>query len=294
MMGQALLAQGDAAAAKRELERSLELYVRERDAATTHMYGQNTEVHTKSLLSLTQLCLGDVDAALEAGLDALRTADALRHPHSTAIPMVYVGGWVFGLCEATEQMMTEARNLLALAEQHRLYGFRAHAAAFVGWALCQGGNPGQGIPMIAKAIAAFDSVQFRLAEAGHLSNLADAQRRVGRLADAAATCERAMQLMPEGSRWLEPELRRVQAVIAADSTPLESRRVDTMFRGAVACAQTFRFPVFERRCLVSFEEFLKSTGRRDAAVESRLGELSHLSNLSQRVASAIRTTSHVG
>ena len=112
MLGQALLAQGDAAAAKTALERSLALYVPERDAAATHMYGQNTEVHTKSLLSLTQFCLGDVDAALEAGLDALQTADAFRHPHSTAIPMVYVGGWVFGLCEATEQMMTEARNLL--------------------------------------------------------------------------------------------------------------------------------------------------------------------------------------
>ena len=94
------------AAAKTALERSLALYVAERDAAATHMYGQNTEVHTKSLLSLTHLCLGDVDAALEAGLDALRTADAVRHPHSTAIPMVYVGGWVFGLCGAAEQMMT--------------------------------------------------------------------------------------------------------------------------------------------------------------------------------------------
>jgi predicted ATPase len=291
MMGQALLAQGDATAAKIELERSLAMYVPERDAATAHMYGQNTEVHTKSLLSLTQLCLGDVDAALEIGLDALQTADALRHPHSTAIPMVYVGGWVFGLCGATEQMMTEARNLLALAEQHRLYGFRAHAAAFVGWALCQGGNPGQGIPMIAQAIAAFDAVQFRLAEAGHLANLADAQRRIGRPAEAAATCERAMQLMPEGSRWLEPELRRVQAVIAAELTPAESQVAETMFRGAIACAEEFRSPVFERRCLVSFDEFLKSSGRRDVAVESRLAELHHLHNLSQRVATAMRATS---
>ena len=115
MLGQALLAQGDASAAKAALERSLALYVPERDTTATHKYGQNTEVHTKSLLSLTQFCLGDVDAALEVGLDALQTADALRHPHSTAIPMVYVGGWVFGLCEATDQMMSEARNLLALA-----------------------------------------------------------------------------------------------------------------------------------------------------------------------------------
>jgi predicted ATPase/class 3 adenylate cyclase len=289
MMGQALLAQGSAVAAKKELEQSLALYAPERDAATTHMYGQNTEVHTKSLLSLAMLCLGDVGAALEAGVDALQTADAVRHPHSTAIPLVYVGGWVFGLCEATEQMMTAARSLLALAEQHRLYGFRAHAAAFVGWALCQGGNPGQGIPMIAQAIQAFDSVQFRLSEAGHLSNMADAQRRVGRLADAASTCERAMQLMPEGSRWLEPELRRVEALIAASLEPARWQRAEEMFRNAITCAQNFGFPIFEKRCMASLQQFLRSAGRRDAVIEARLRELSHLDNLDQRVAAAMRS-----
>ena len=37
--------------------------------------------------------------------------------------MIYVGGWTFGLAGAVEQMMAEAKNLLALAEQHRLNGF---------------------------------------------------------------------------------------------------------------------------------------------------------------------------
>jgi tetratricopeptide (TPR) repeat protein len=293
MLGQALLAHGEAAAAKTELERSLGLYVPERDAVTTHLYGQNTEVHTKSLLSLTHLHLGNVDAALEVGVDALQAADAFRHPHSTAIPMVYVGGWVFGLCDATEQMMAVAKNLLALAEQHRLYGFRAHAAAFIGWALCQGGHPEQGIPMIAKAIAAFDSVQFRLSEAGHLANLADAQRRVGRLAEAAETSERAIRLTPEGSQWLEPELRRVQALVAADLAPKESGHAETLFRDAVKCALKYRSPVLERRCLVSLERFLKSSGRRDAAVEARLAELSHFDDLGRRVAHAMQTFSRV-
>lgn len=291
MLGQALLAQGKAAAAKTVLERSLALYVAARDEATTHLYGQNTEVHTKSLLSLTHLCLGDADAALDSGLDALRTGDAIRHPHSTAIPMVYVGGWVFGLCDATNPMMAEARNLLALAEHHRLYGFRAHAAAFIGWALCQAGNPGQGIPMIAKAIDAFDSVQFRLSEAGHLANLADAQRRVGQLKDAAATCERAMQLMPEGSQWLEPEVRRVRALLAVDLAPGDTARTEALFRDAVHSAQELRFPLFERRCLLSFEQFLKSTGRCDSAVDARLAELSHLSDLGRRVADAVQAMS---
>jgi hypothetical protein len=202
--------------------------------------------------------------------------------------MTYVGGWVFGLCEATEQMMTEARNLQTLAEQHRFYTFRTLAEAFVGWALCQGGNPGQALPMLAKATASLDSVQFRLGAAGYLSVLADAQRRVGRVSDAAATCERALQLVPEGSRFLESEVRRVQAVIAADLWPTDWERAAILFRSAIACAQEFRFPLFERRCLVSFDQFLKSAGRRDAGIESRLAELSHLSNLDERVAIAMR------
>jgi hypothetical protein len=49
--GQALFAHGDVAAARAALERSLALYVPERGRGGTHKYGQNTEVHTKSLLA---------------------------------------------------------------------------------------------------------------------------------------------------------------------------------------------------------------------------------------------------
>jgi class 3 adenylate cyclase/tetratricopeptide (TPR) repeat protein len=288
MLGHALLPTGDAAGAKVALERSLALYVPERDAATTHLYGQNTEVHTKSLLSCTYLCLGDVDRALETGLDALRAGDAIRHPASTVIPMLYVGGFLFWLCGAAPQMLTVGKSLLALAEQHRLYGFRAWAGAFNGWALCQVGGPEEGMAMLERAIAAFDSVQWGLCLAAHVANLADAQRRVGRLTEAATTCERAMELMPLGSQWLEAELRRVQALVAAGLAPAHRDRAETLLRGAVKCAQDQRFPVIERRCLVSLAEFLESAGRRDAAVEARLAELSHLADLDQRVARAMQ------
>jgi tetratricopeptide (TPR) repeat protein len=188
-------------------------------------------------------------------------------------------------------MMAVAKDLLALAEQHRLYGFRAWAMAYMGWALCEGGHPEQGIPMVAKAIAAFDSVEFRLSEAGHLAVLADALRRVGRLAEAADASERAMRLMPEGSQWLEPELRRVQALVAADLAPKDSEHAEALFRGAVESAVKYRAPILERRCLLSLQEFLKKSGRRDARVESRLGELSHLDGLAERVARAMQTFS---
>ena len=142
--------------------------------------------------------------------------------------------------------------------------------------------------MIEKAVAAFDSVQFRISEAGHLANLADAQRRVGRLNEAAITCERALRLMPEGTQFLESEIRRVHALVMAELAPTELDRIENLLRGAVECAQDHRFPVLERRCLVSLAQFLDSSARPDASVESRLRELSHLADLDRRVDRAMQ------
>ncbi|MDM0105382.1 adenylate/guanylate cyclase domain-containing protein [Variovorax sp. J22R24] len=281
MLGMSLMVQARAVEARAEIDRSLALYVPERDAATTRMFGQNTEVHSKSLLSFTLFCLGDVDQALVVGVDALRTADALRHPHSTAIPLVYVGGWVFGMCGATEAMRAESRRLLQLAEEHRLRGFRAHGMGFFGWALCQRGQLAQGIAAIEQAVAAFDSVSFRLSEAGHLANLADAQRRFGRLREAASSGARAIELVTEGGQWQEPEVLRVAGLIAAEVSP-HGDEAEEKLRLAVAAAQRMGFPVLERNCLVTLSHFLAKR-QPDAQVDARLGELSHLDQLDKRV-----------
>ena len=282
-----LLAKGEAVSAREQIETSLALYSPERDAATTQMFGQNTEVHSKSLLSLTLLCLGEVDAALEVGIDALRTADGLRHPHSTAIPLCYVGGWVFGLCDATDPMKIEARRLILLAEQHRLAGFRAHGMALFGWALCQSGELAQGIAALEQAVGAFDAITFHLALAGHLANLADAQRRLGRIQEANCSCQRALDLLPAGSRWLEPEVRRVAALVSVELEPAQLDHAEAMLRHAVTCAQELGFPVMERRCLSSLVNLL-GPQRRDSTIDARLAALSHLTNLDRRVDRALR------
>lgn len=285
MLGMSLMGQARGAEAREQIESSLALYVPERDAATTRMFGQSTEVHSKSLLSFTLFCLGDVDKALEVGVDALRTADALRHPHSTAIPLVYVGGWVFGLCDAVDPMRIESRRLLQLAEQHRLNGFRAHGMGFFGWALCQRGQLAQGIAAIEQAVAAFDAVSFRLAESGHLANLADAQRRIGRIREAETSSQRAVDLLPEGSSWLEPEVLRVAGLIAAELGPKDDRAEATL-RRAVESAQRMGFPVMERRCLNSLSQHL-ARRQPDPAIDQRLTALAHLGDLDRRVARAL-------
>ena len=281
MLGTALLGQGKAVEAKEHLELSLRLYVPERDAATTHQFGQNTEVHTKSALSLTLFCLGDIDRALEIGADALRSGDMLRHPHSTAIPLGYVGGWVFGLCDASDNLMHEARRLLTLSEQHRLTAFGGFGNIFLGWAMAQQGQLENAAEKIERGVQILESIEFRLLLCGFLALLADVRRQQGNFQAAEAVCARAVDLIAASSSvWFEPELRRIEALIWRETKGPTS--AEKALRSAVACAQALAFPVLERRCLVSLKQLLGPT-HHDLEIEARLEQLAHLGDLDQRV-----------
>ena len=289
LLGMTHINAGDASKAKEQLEQSLELYSAERDAASTLMFGQNTQVHSRSLLSLSLFCLGHVDEAIQVGLDALEAADALHHPHSTALAQGYVGGWLFGLCGAKDELMREAKQLIVLSEQHRLGPFRLFGSAFLGWGLCQGGDLENGVAMLKKAIDKLESIEFLLSISGHLAILADAQRQQGNLEIAKKSCARALALIADGAdRWIEPEVHRVNALIESDMGLSDPGKIEAKFRDSIECAKKMGFPVFELRGLVSLKNFLGPNGQ-DVEVESRIKQLSYLQNLDQRVDAAIKT-----
>lgn len=282
------LGQGEVLPAIEHLEQSLIAGGRDRSDASMFMFGQNTEIHTKSLLSLAHFCRGNIDESLQIGVEALRSADALRHPHSAAMPMSYVGGWVFGLSNATDALLQEAGRLVALSEQHRLQGFRAHGAAFLGWGLCQKGDVARGAAIMAQAIAGFDSVGYVLSLSGYLANLAHAQLRLGQVEAAEATCRRALALMSQsGNRWLEPELHRIEALIAAQSSASRQQEAEGLFRHAVQRAEALNAPVLEYRCLTSLRDHLGPDGLESEA-RLRLETLSAFDTLPARVVAAYR------
>jgi class 3 adenylate cyclase/predicted ATPase len=283
LRGMCRLGQGDAAAARVELEASLQLYSHERDAASTDLFGQNTMVHSRSLLALAMFCLGEVESAFRLGRDVLLAADALRHPNSTALALSYVGCYVLGFCSPSH-LMHSAKRLIRIADHHRLGGFRAHGTAFLGWAYCERGELAQGIEAIYQAVRRFDAVEYRLGVAGHLTNLAEAQLRIGELAPAKASVARAKEMMFEsGCGWLEPEVRRIEALIEAQLSPQSGSRAVEMLRQAAQRAQEMGSPVFERRCLLSLYDnraVLDDRYEIDRRLEAtvHLGDLNALAN----------------
>jgi tetratricopeptide (TPR) repeat protein len=282
LSGMAALGLGDAPRAKTELQRSLALYDAERDAEATHLFGQNTQVHSGALLSLTLLCLGEIEESLRVGTEALQAADAIRHPHSTAIALADVGGLVLGWLGVPNEMMILARRLISLAERHKLGPFRLFGMAFLGWALCQKGDYEQGIAVIDQSIKEFDAMTYRLGVCLLLICLADAKRRTGSIREAAKLCERAREFIDQGAdRWLEPEVLRVEALVAHN---LEPSKTEEMLRAAITKAQALRFPLFELRCLDSFREIVGA----DSVFDARVQELAQYRNLDRLAVRALR------
>ena len=287
LAGMAYVHQSEMTKAKGHFERSLELYSLERDDAATHMFGQNTQVHSRCLLSLTQFSLGEVDQALQIVLDTLRSAEELRHAHSTALSLSYVG-LIVGMCGAPEALMGAARRLTAVSEQHGLRPFLTVGKAFLGWALCQRGALEQGIAVMEEAIAAAEAAKNSLGLARYLAILADARRRHGQLQGAQAACMRAVLAVSSDSRWVEPEVRRVEALLARDLRPQEPKEAEAGLERAAECARTLGLPVFELRCLLDLKSLL-GPSRQRLDVDSRIDELAYVRDVDRRAESAVRT-----
>ncbi len=285
MIGRVQLNRGDAHAALASLERSIRDFVPERDTATTQKFGQSHEVHARSVLSLAHFCAGDVDSAFRVGVEAIRSADRLRHPHSTAIPLTYVGGWVFGLCDSADAIETQAQSLIALADEHRMGAFLPMGRGFLGQAACVRGDVVAGEALLAEACAALEGIRFMLSLSGYLAWHADALRRLGRIDAAAATISRSLALIAGGDTvWLLPEARRIAAMIAVAREGAATGLVD--LQAAAALARQMQSPVLERRCLMD----IAALDGGSTATTAALSALTHVADLPGRIARAFAAT----
>ncbi len=286
MLGRVLFGEARLPEALEQYNLALGLCSPDAEGTTTQMFGLHIDVHVKAGLSVALACLGEVDRAIEFGLDAMRTADRLRHPHSTAIPLAYVGGTTFWLLGAADHAVRSSERLIALADEHRLTSFRAIGSGHLGGALCQRGDLAEAVAALEYAIDNLDRIGFLLVMSTYLGRLADAQRRLGRLDEAERNCARAIRLMRAStSLWFEPELRRIEALIAAAREPHAPERAERMLRAAAARARVLGFPIMEMWCLASLRAHLHP--RIDPETEARLARLDHLRGAPDRVARAM-------
>ena len=288
LIGMSLFAAGRPVEAYEAFTTSVGHYSADRDEAITYLFGQESKVTTEAILSLTQFYLGNVKEALNDGFHALEVADQVRHPLSTGIALGYVGGWIFGLCGAMDEVHRQARRLIRLADDHNLRAFRCFGDGFLGWSLCEQGHTEQGIALMLEAISGFEVAEWRLSVPNFLGLLADSMRRAGRYEDALDACLKARQMIEwRGERWFEPESLRIEALtrLEMDSADQTSRQ---LIRQSLACARQRCCPIFELRTLITFKDSFELSQEETQSTRSRIAELSHLPPVNHELIGALR------
>ena len=93
--------------------------------------------------------------------------------------------------------------------------------------------------------------------------------------------------LASGNGWLEPELRRIDALIEFQLFPDQRERASEMLRLAARLACEMGSPVFERRCLLSLREIGEAAEENDET--QALRQTAHLDNLKALLDSIVGT-----
>jgi tetratricopeptide (TPR) repeat protein len=248
LLGLALLARGEFEDARSALETALAIYRPERDDNLTLLFGQNVKVNSQTVLSLVLYCLGECEAARRIARECLTTAAKLKHPHTTAISIVYAGLWVPWLDGDIEEMQAQADRLVSIATEFGLQLFAPVGRFFIGLALYEKGQVEAGFAQMQGAIAAFDRGNYKLAVPAQLCLLARAKLSAGQLTEARALSARARTLMEECEEfWFGPEILSVEGEIAARADPPDAERAKSFIDQAIRLAEQLRAGSLEAR-----------------------------------------------
>ena len=248
LLGLALLARGEFVEARHALETALSLYRPERDDGMTFLFGQNVKVNSQTVLSEVLYCLGERDQAKRIARECLATAEKLKHPHTTAISIVYAGLWVPWLDDDFDEVQVQAERLVSISTEFGLQLFAPWGRFFVGMGLFQKGQTEAGFAYMEGAIATLDRGSYKLSIPAQLSLLAKAKCEAGRLAEAQALSARARQLMEECEEyWFGPEIFSIEAEIAARANPPDTERARSFINQAIALAEKLNARGLEER-----------------------------------------------
>lgn len=272
-LGMVLLSEGHPESSARALEQSLRLYEEGRDQPQTNIFAQDARITGKAVLALVCWIQGRLADARRIGAEAVKMAEALRHPLSIAIALSYYGGMVMGYSRLPGEVERYASGLAILSREYRLRAFEHYAAGWRGLAHLQRGEVAAAIADLSAAVAGLTEIEWLLSIGNFELWLAEAYAGAGRLDEATAACDRVIARAARGAeRWYLSEAYRVRAkALHARGESQTGAAIGDLCSGA-DIARNMPSPSFELRCLEDLARLLSDSAER-SQVEDRIGLL---------------------
>jgi len=250
---------GDAATAREHLARVVALYAEgERPASPS-----DPGVMALSYAAVNSWMLGFIDEAREHSRAALELARRLRNPFADAWAGFFTAA-LHVLLREPDRALAHTDPLIALCTEHRFPLFVGLTTIVRGAAMSQTGRHDEGVAVLRQGLDLYSSTGQRVSQRLYLCWLAQAYVEAGRVEEAAATVERALDVATD-ERLFEAELYRLRAeVLIAQGAP--AARAEDSFRTAIELARRDAACSLELRAAVSHARWLVGVRR---AAEAR-------------------------
>ncbi len=211
--------------------------------------------------SFCAVALGNADSARDRIARAIASARDSKNPYELTVALG-LESWMSRLLRDPRRAEVSATQSLALVEEHGFYFVGNMVRAQYGWARARLGSAPEGVALIRQGSAGFAESGNRLYVTDRLTGLAETQALDGKIDEALATIQEALQTNPEEAFFRSNALTlRGDLRLKLGQTEL----AEADFREAIALAQKMQAKAWELRAITSLGRLLDSQGRRDEA-----------------------------
>jgi predicted ATPase len=232
-LGNSLYWLGDAEGARREFEAAAALYDPARHASHTLLFGQDPGVKAQCYLNFTLWMLGrpdEADAALEA---AVRIAEPLNHPFTTAWPKAF-RTLLHSYRNEPEQALAAAQDLVAFSLEQQQQYWLAAGIIVSGWGMAHAGKVDEGIAQMQAGISGYAATGAGVSLPHFYGLLAEVQLTAGRLDEAEAALDSAFASVHANKEGVsESALWRIKGALLEARHPNDPAQAIDCYRRAV-------------------------------------------------------------
>jgi len=200
--------------------------------------------------------LGHADAARVRMRQAIVGATDLSSPFELAYAQYLAAALELFLGEFAAAK-TAASAAVALSDENGFHQYSAGSRVFLGLAETALGHSGYGMPIVSLGLDGLIESGAVIAMTLYLSWFAVAQSLAGKVPEALATIEKALQVNPEELAW-RPDAIRIRGELRLKLRQTDAAEGD--FRDAIALAQKIGAKAWELRAAMSLVPMLRTRG----------------------------------
>ena len=237
-LGTTYVQMGEFLTGREHLQRAWQLYDPERHSQSMYLYGQDIGATALSYLCWGLWHLGYVDKAAEVAAEAMKRAQALAHPFTTAYTICHARGMMDVFRRRPDDTQPYASNVISICTEHDFPFWAAGGRILEGWAIGCLGKTDEGIKTLDEGLVAWRNTGARLWLPMFLALKAEAHAKAGSGDTALKTIDEALTISNEtGERWAVAEVLRIKAGLLCNTEHFNVSEVEKLLAESLAAAR---------------------------------------------------------